>query len=107
PGLIEPETTLTYNKDFYYKGSKYKGYLLDFNFPTFLVSKRGYTQTDSSTLYLNHAQIGLNVNVDFLTKNQKVFYNNILGEKISVVNPFFAKSYGEEINIDLITRTFK
>ena len=96
PGLITPFTDLTYNKDFVKSGKTTKAYLTDFNFPSFTVSKRGYTQTDDSSLTLN-SQIGLSIIVDFNNKTQTCIFNNSKGEKVNIVNPYFDVNYKDEI----------
>lgn len=96
PGLITPFTDLTYNKDFVKSGKTTKAYLTDFNFPSFTVSKRGYTQTDDSSLTLN-SQIGLTIKVDFNNKTQTCIFNNSKGEKVNIVNPYFDVDYKDEI----------
>lgn len=107
PGLITPNEALKYNINYDKKGKTYKGYLLDFNFPTFLVSKRGLTQLDSSKLAYSKNQIGFNVEIDNLFTKEVVYYNNVNGEKVEVINPFFDKNYGEKITIDLSTKQFQ
>lgn len=102
PGLIEPEVSLKYNE--VYGGKKYKGYLLDFNFPTLMISKHGYTQIDEVSKP-NH-MIGLHISVDFNNLKQTAIYNNVKHEKVSVVNPFYEKSYGDEIVISLTDKKF-
>ena len=67
-----------------------------FNFPSFTVSKRGYTQTDDSSLTLN-SQIGLTIKVDFNNKTQTCIFNNSKGEKVNIVNPYFDVDYKDEI----------
>lgn len=102
PGLITPGETLTYSKA--YGGKKYKGYLLDYNFPSLRISKHGRTQTDKGKSY--NARIGLNIRVDFNSGISSCQYNNVKGEKINVVNPFYEKDYGDTIRIDLKTKEF-
>ena len=96
PGLITPFTDLTYNKNFVKSGKTTKAYLTDFNFPSFTVSKRGYTQTDDSSLTLN-SQIGLSIIVDFNNKTQTCIFNNSKGDKVNIVNPYFDVNYKDEI----------
>ena len=96
PGLITPFTDLTYNKDFVKSGKTTKAYLTDFNFPSFTVSKRGYTQTDDSSLTLN-SQIGLTIKVDFNNKTQTCIFNNSKGEKVNIANPYYDVDYKDEI----------
>lgn len=102
PGLITPEQKLTYNK--IYNKKTYKGYLLDFNFPSLMISKHGLNQVDDGGSH--NAMVGLMINVDFKNNVQICSYNNVKQEKISVVNPFYEKSYGTDIRIDLNTNKF-
>jgi hypothetical protein len=96
PGLVKPNETLNYNPDFSSKKT-YKGYLTDFNFNCILVSKRGKTQTDSSSLTNMKEQIGVLIRVDFTKNNQTITYNTSNGELVNVVNPFAIKDYGNTI----------
>lgn len=102
PGLVTPNEQLTWNKA--YGGKKYKGYLLDFNFPSLMISKHGLTQTDEGGSH--NAMVGLRIDVDFANKIQTCSYNNVKGEKIPVVNPFYEKSYGDTIRISLENNRF-
>lgn len=96
PGLVKPNETLKYNPDFSSKKT-YKGYLTDFNFNCILVSKRGKTQTDSSSLTNMKEQIGVLIKVDFNKNNQTITYNTSSGELVNIVNPFAEKDYGKTI----------
>ena len=104
PGLIEPETELNYNPDF--KNGKYKGYLTDFNFPTLMVTKPGFTFSDDTTLTNAKSYIGLVVDVDLNLKNETCRYVNSKGENVEVMNMFYPKSYGSIFEIDLETKVF-
>lgn len=104
PNILTPYEKLTYNKN--YKNGTEKGKVTDFNFPAFLISKRGLTQNDSEKL-TQKTQIGLSVIVDFETNTQTVIYNNSNNQKVTMVNPFANITYGEEIVIDLETKIFK
>lgn len=105
PGKVTPNTKLTYNPD--YKTGTYKGYLLDFNFPSLMVSKTGFTQKDSSSLLGVKSMIGLETSVDLSSKKQICTYLNSKGENVKVVNPFSPIDYGTSIEIDLITKEMK
>ena len=104
PGLVTPNTELHYNPN--YKSGTNKGYLTDFNFPSFIVSKQGFTYCDSNDLSTAKSHIGLVVNVDLNNKNEVCYYLNSKGEKVEVMNMFYDKAYGTEITIDLNTKTF-
>ena len=104
PGLITPNTSLVYNPN--YKDGTYKGYLTDFNFPTFMVSKQGFTYSDSNTLTNAKSHIGFFVDVDLNNKNELCYYINSKGEKVEVMNMFYDKNYGTEITINLQTKVF-
>jgi hypothetical protein len=109
PNVLEVNKKLPYNPD--YKNGTNKGKVTDFNFPTFLISKRGLTQTDSDEL-TQKSQIGLTVKVDFVANTETVIYNNSNGEKVNMVNPFKNPTtdknytYGTEIIIDRDTKVF-
>ncbi len=105
PGLVTPETSpLTYNSS--YKKGTYNGYLTDFNFPTFMVSKPGLTFGDPTNLSGAKSHIGLYVNVDLAGKKETCYYLNSRGEKVDTMNMFFDKAYGQQIVIDLTTKKF-
>ena len=112
PYILPANKKLPYNSS--YSSGTFKGYVTDFNFPNFLISKRGYTQTDDSDLVKVKSQIGLGVSVDFVNQQEVVIYNNSLLEKVNIVNPFKANGeengteidYGTEIVVDLITKKF-
>ena len=104
PNILPAEEKLPYNKD--YKNGTFKGYVTNFNFPNFLISKRGFTQTDDNDLNKVKSQIGLSVSVDFINQIQTVIYNNSNLDKVNIVNPFADIDYGKEIVIDLNTKKF-
>ncbi len=105
PELVEPFTQLTYNSK--YKANKtYKGYLTDFNFPSFMVSKPGFTFSDDPGLSKAKSQIGLYTSVDLVNNIEVCYYINSNGEKVDVMNMFYEKEYGTIITIDLDTKVF-
>ena len=104
PGLIEPNTKLTYNSA--YKDGTYSGYLTDFNFPSFMVSKPGFTFSDEPALSKSKSQIGLFVDVDLINNIETCTYYNSRGEKVDVMNMYYEKHYGTEIKINLNTKEF-
>ena len=105
PGLIEPETKLKYNSE-YIPNKTYKGYLTDFNFPTFMVSKPGFTFSDDPGLIRTKSQIGLFVDADLAGNKETCYYLNSKGQKVDVMNMWAEKHYGTEITIDLTTKVF-
>ena len=105
PGLIEPETKLKYNSE-YIPNKTYKGYLTDFNFPSFMVSKPGFTFSDEPNLSSTKSQIGLFVDVDLVGSKETCYYLNSKGQKVDVMNMWAEKHYGTEITIDLTTKVF-
>ena len=105
PGLITPNTSLTYNPN--YKKATYSGYLTDFNFPSFMISKPGFTFSDEPGLSKAKSYIGLVVDVNLNTKKELCYYLNSKGEKVELMNMFFDKAYGKEITIDLNTKKFE
>ena len=104
PGLITPNTELSYNPNF--KDGTYKGYLTDFNFPTFMVSKQGFTFSDSTNISKAKSHIGFFVDVNLTSNTELCYYLNSKGEKVEVMNMFYDKNYGTEISINLNTKKF-
>jgi len=105
PGLVTPETSpLTYNSN--YKKGTYNGYLTNFNFPTFMVSKPGLTFGDPTNLSGAKSHIGLYVNVDLAGNKETCHYLNSRGEKVDTMSMFSDKAYGQQIVIDLTTKKF-
>lgn len=104
PGLVEPNTKLHYNSA--YKSGTYNGYLTDFNFPSFMVSKPGFTFSDDPGLSSTKSQIGFVVNADLVNRKEVCCYMNSKGEKVDVMNMWAEKHYGKEITIDLDTKKF-
>lgn len=102
PDVVDHMLNMSYNKN--YSSKNHKGMVTDHNFPIFLVSKRGLTQTDSNKL-TQKSQIGLNVHVN--KTHQIIKYNNSKGELLNLVNPFVDRDYGNEIIIDLLSKKFK
>lgn len=101
PGEVEPNVIQNYNVAFDGKGKNSKEYVLDFKFPSFCVSKRGYTQTDSAKLTKMKSQIGLSVKVDFVNKIQECEFNNSKGELVNIVNQYKDIDYGTKITFSL------
>ena len=99
---------MEYNPDYYSESNgeikKYGGLVTDHDFPNILVSKRGYTQTDSAKLTNTKSQIGMGTRVDFVANTQTCVFNNSKGEKVSVVNAFAKINYGEAVVFDLTTK---
>ena len=104
PGLIEPNTKLHYNPE--YKSGTYNGYLTDFNFPSFMVSKQGFTFGDGTDITGAKSHIGFVVDVNLTTKKETCYYINSRGEKVDVLNMFAPKHYGTQIVVDLETKKF-
>ena len=104
PGLITPNTKLTFNPK--YGEGTYNGYLTDFNFPSLMISKPGFKINDSGKLTNAKSQIGLVVEVDLNNDKELCYYLNSNGEKVETFNMFFDKDYGKEISIDLNTKEF-
>ena len=105
PGLVTPNEKLTYNSE-YKKDKTYGGYLTNFNFPTFMVSKPGFTFGDDTDLSSAKSQIGFVVNADLNAKKEICYYLNSNGDKVDVMNMWAEKHYGTEITIDLTTKVF-
>ena len=109
PNILTPLEKLTFNPDF--KQGKdgnpatHKGMVTDFNFPAFLISKRGSAQNDSNKL-TQTTQIGMTVKVDFDANTETIIYNNSEGKLIHMVNQFANYTYGTEIVVNLDTKEF-
>ena len=94
---------MVYNPN-YTSTKTYGGRMTDHNFLNLLVSKRGYTQTDSSKLTNYSSQIGMQTNVNFAENRQTCIYNNSKGEKVHMIHAFNDEiDYGTEIVFDLTT----
>lgn len=104
PGLIEPNTKLNYNPN--YKSGSYNGYLTDFNFPSLMVSKQGFTYGDPTDISSAKSHIGLYVDADLDGRKETCYYLNSRGEKVETMNMFYDKSYGNQIVINLDTKAF-
>ena len=105
PGLITPHEKLKYNTAVY-ADKTYNGYLTDFNFPSFMVSKPGFTFFDDPKLSSSKSQVGLFVDADLTNEKELCYYLNSDGEKVDVYNMWAEKHYGTEITIDLNTKVF-
>ena len=103
PNILTPYEELTYNESF--DSGKHKGQVTDFNFPTFLISKRGEAQNDSAKLTQKN-QIALTVKVNFKSNTETIIYNNSEGKLINIVNQFANYNYGTEIVVNLETKEF-
>ena len=104
--VFEPDTVkynkdgkMVYNKDFTSKKT-YAGLVTNHNFINILVSKGGYSQTDSSN---KSSHIGMSTIVDFTNNTQTCIFNNSKHEKVNIVHPFANINYGNEIVFDLTT----
>lgn len=97
PGTLTPGEKLTYTSEYNGKEKTIKAYVTDFTFPTLLVSKRGYAQTDSIPLKNMKSQIGVSVSVDLTNNTQTFIYNDSNGKHINMVNPFVEINYGNKI----------
>ena len=89
-----------------YKNATYGGWLTDFNFPGFMVSKQGHTCFDDQSLFRTTSHVGFKVEVDLANHKEVCYYLNGRGEKIDVSNMFDEKHYGTEITINLDTKVF-
>ena len=103
PFTLTSFTKLSYNPN--YKTGNDGGKITDYNFPSFLISKRGLTQNDSDKL-TQKTQIGLTVKVDWDSNTETIIYNNSNHEKVFMVNPFTDITYGTEIVVNLDTKIF-
>ena len=102
PGLIEPNTTLTYNPN--YKGVEgkiYNGYLTDHNFYSFLVGRCSNKQLGDTLPHGTKEYTGLYASVDLVNKTQTFNYTNSNGEIVEVCNIFGEDSFTDSYVIDL------
>ena len=76
PGQVEPNTTLVYSEDYIgVAGKKEGGYLIDFNFPNFLVGRRSLELADDAKTGPG-MYVCLATQVDFATGQQTGYYVN-------------------------------
>ena len=100
PGQVEPNTTLVYSEA--YKGVAGKeegGYLIDFNFPNFLVGRRSLDLAEDAETGAG-MYLCLATQVDFASGQQTGYYVNSKLEIFSGCYPFAESSY-REIRTDL------
>ncbi len=95
---------LKYNSQF--KNSKtYGGYLTDFAFNSFIVGKRGDTQTDEPSSLNRSKHIGLETRADLANGTQICRYVNSSGESVPVFNPFAEGPSQTEFKLKLKIKT--
>jgi hypothetical protein len=95
PGQVEPNTTLVYSEA--YKGvagKKEGGYLLEFNFPNFLVGRRSLDLADD-TVTGPDKYLCLAVQADFAAGRQTGYYVNSELDILSGYYPFAEEAYTE------------
>ena len=95
PGQVEPNTTLVYSDA--YSGAKGKvegGYLIDFNFPNFLVGRRSLELSGGAT---NKGYLCLATRVDFAAGQQVSNYVNSELDIPTGYYPFGEGSYREVV----------
>ena len=94
------EGTLNYNTQF--KSVKtYKGRVTDYAFNSFIVGRRGNTQTDKIGALNMREHIGLETRVNFAAGTQTHVYWNSHGDKVSVYNPFVEGAAQTEFTTEL------
>ena len=100
PGQVEPNTTLVYSES--YKGvagKKEGGYLIDFNFPNFLVGRRSLDLADNTSTGAG-MYVCLATHADFVAGQQTSYYVNSQLDIPSGYYPFAEESFAE-IRADL------
>lgn len=100
PGQVEPNTTLVYSEA--YKGIAGKeegGYLIDFNFPNFLVGRRSLDLAEDTETGAG-MYLCLATQADFTAGQQTGYYVNSQLDILSGYYPFAEDSY-KEIRTDL------
>ena len=89
PGQVEPNTTLVYNDAFSGKTGKVEGgYLIDFNFPNFLVGRRSLEQAGGTQSNGNDQYVCLLTRADLSEGLQISNYVNSEGRTINGYYPF-------------------
>ena len=88
PGQVEPKTTLMYSEDYIgVAGKKEGGYLIDFNFPNFLVGRRSLELADNAKTGPG-MYVCLATQVDLAAGQQTGYYVNSEREIPSGYYPF-------------------
>ncbi len=99
PGQVEPNTTLVYSEGFKGKpGVEEGGYLIDFNFPNFLVGRRSLGQEGGTQQNGKDQYVCLATRADFDAGNQVSNYLNSRGE---IPTGWYA--FAEETFSDIVT----
>lgn len=80
------EGQLSYNSQF--RQGSYSGYVTDFEFNSFIVGRRGSTQTDEVSSGNTTEHIGLVTVASIQDKTQLSYYINSRGNRVEVFNPF-------------------
>ncbi|MBR3973850.1 MAG: metallophosphoesterase [Oscillospiraceae bacterium] len=89
PSAVAPGETLVYASNYYDLGGKVEGsYLTDFNFPSFLVGRRSYTQQSGTQKDGFDAYVCFHTEADFEAGRQISNYVNSRGEIITGFYPF-------------------
>ena len=99
PGQVEPKTTLMYSEDYIgVAGKKEGGYLIDFNFPNFLVGRRSLGQEGGTQQNGKDQYVCLATRADFENGKQISNYLNSRGE---IPTGWYA--FAEETFSDIVT----
>ncbi|MCM1043691.1 MAG: metallophosphoesterase [Corallococcus sp.] len=103
PNTVTPFEKPIYNPDYSGKeNKKFGGYLTDFNFPGFIVSRRSNAQLGDTQRIGTSQFTGLITEVNFTTGKQTSSYTNSAGETVKVFNPFVNDGAHTEFTYDLI-----
>jgi hypothetical protein len=93
PGQVEPNSTLVYSEGYSgVAGKSEGGYLIDFNFPNFLVGRRSLELTGGAT---NKGYLCLATRVDFETGRQLSNYVNSHHEIPTGYYPFAEGTFSD------------
>lgn len=97
---------LIYNPQYKGEGKYYnkKGGVTDFEFNSFLVGRRGASQTDEVSALNRSQHIGLVVRANVSAGTQTCYYLNSSHEKVSVYQPFFNSPAQTEFVLPLKTK---
>ncbi len=100
---VNEDGRLIYNSNFSgQKGKLYgsKGGVTDFHFNSFIVGRRGASQSDEVSSFNSRDHIGLVTVVDFAGGTQTSYYVNSKHQKVSVLMPF----YESEAQTEFVTK---
>ena len=100
PGQVEPNTTLVYNDAYSGKEGKVEGgYLIDFNFPNFLVGRRSLEQAGSTQGWGYNRYVCLSTTADLAAGTQ---VSNYINSERTIMTGHYP--FAQEVFSDIRTR---